>query len=246
MLTALGVFPLLLIVVVLALVAFAVYLVFGGADRMMDRMRDQVGPQFLEDTIPSLLPWEPQRALSDISSLCRRRGQSSALGGGRSYARGTVQSLEDRGSAWLAFTVDTQRREGVVKMHTSANAMEVHIRRDPSRWVGRQALITVDGRPLGSVGLEDSEPYDVDGRRLGRISGGTKLIMQGMTDYRTLEMDGEAVADINHEPLSPLERLGPMPAAFIIYKKDLSEDEEWWLVALFAIAVYSDSLSGGV
>jgi hypothetical protein len=241
-----GFFPLLLIVVVLALVVFTAYLVFGGADRMMDRMRDEVGPRFLQEAIPNLLPWEPERALPDMSSLCKRRGQSSGLGGGRSYARGTVQSLDDRGSAWLAFTVDTQRREGVVKMHTSANAMEVHIRRDQAHWVGRQALITVDGRPLGSMGLEDSELYDVDGRPLGRVSGGAKLIMQGMTDYRTLEIDGEPVADINHEPLSPLERLGPMPAAFIIYKRDLSEDERWWLVALFAIALYSDSLSGDV
>jgi hypothetical protein len=241
-----GVFPLLLIVVVLALVVFTIYLISGGANRMMDRMRDEVGPRFLEETIPTLLTWEPQRALPDVSSLCKRRGQSSGLGGGRSYARGTVQSLENRGSAWLAFTVDTQQREGVVKMHTSANAMEVHIRRDSAHWAGRQALITIDGRPLGSFSLKSSELYGVDGQPLGRLSGGAKLIMQGMTDYRTLEIDGDPVADINYEPLSPLERLGPMPAAFVIYKKELSEQEEWWLVALFAIALYSDSLSGEV
>jgi len=226
---------------------FVVYMVLGGAGRLMDRLRDETGPRFLRETVPTLLPWEPSRALRDMSSLVRRQRSSSGLGGGRAHARGTVQSLSNRRDAWLAYTVNTHRRLGTVTLHTSANTLLIEIARDESLpRGGRRASITVDGKPLGSVNLETSELFDAQRRPLGQLAAGRTLIMQGMTDYRTVEMGGRALAEINDEPLGPLDRPGPMPPAFRIHAPQLSADEQWWLVALLGLALYSDCLSPDV
>lgn len=67
---------------------FAAYLLLGGAGKIMDRLRAEAGPRFLEETVPTLLLWDPARAFPDLSSLCRRTTHSSGLGSGRSHSRG--------------------------------------------------------------------------------------------------------------------------------------------------------------
>ena len=64
-------------VVFMAVFALAVYLLLGGAGKRMHRVREEISPRFLRDTVPNLLPWRPQHALADLSSLCRGRAEMS-------------------------------------------------------------------------------------------------------------------------------------------------------------------------
>jgi hypothetical protein len=236
-------FPFLLTVLVLGLVFFTAYMVLGGARRLMDKLRDEVGPRFLREKTPTLLRWEWTRALQDLSSLTRRRGQSTGLQGGRSHRRGTMQSLADRHEAWLAYTVDRQRRAGIVKIHTSDNTMEIHVRHGGGTFPGRHAMVVADGAPLGSYNFETREIFGPDGRGLGRITGGLRILTQGIPDYHVLELEGREVVAVNFEPFSPLERLGPMPAVFLLRLPKISRNEEWWLLATLGIALFEESLS---
>jgi hypothetical protein len=235
--------PTSLTVAVLGLALFTIYLVLGGAARLMDRLRDEVGPRFLEEKTPTLLDWDWSRALEDLSSLTRRRGQSSGLQGGRSHLRGTVQSLDRRRDAWMAYTVDTQRRNGMVKIRTSASSMDIHIRQVGGPLPGRHAMVVMDEVPMGSYSFETREIFTPRGQRLGQLAGGLRILTQGMTNYRELELGGQVVAEINFEPFSPLEHLGPMPPFFRPRLQRLSQDEQWWLLAMLGIALYEDSLS---
>lgn len=238
--------PIILTTFVLGLIGFTIYMVLGGAGRLMDRLRDEVGPQFLRETVPTLLPWELSQALPDMSSLCRSRRSGSGLGGGRSHCRGTMHSLSNHGKAWLAYVVNTHRRYGTVELYTSKNRLLVDVRGDPSRRGYRVADITVDRDRLGSVRLEDGELYDAAGRPLGCMRGGRIMLMQGMVNYRTVDLRGRAIAEINTEPLGPLDRPGPMPPAFRMHLPEQSVDEQWWLVGLLAIALYSDCITSDV
>lgn len=212
----------------------------------MDGLRDDRSPSFLQKTTPTLLLWDPARALPDMSSLCLSRKVGSGLGGGRSHCRGTVQSLRNWREAWLAYTVNTQARYGSIELHTSSNRLLVDVRRDAGARGRREAFITIDGKPLGSMRLESRKLLDRQSQPIGCLTGGRTFLMQGMTDYRTLEMGGREIAEINDEPLARLERLGPTPPAFRIHQPRLSPDEEWWLVALLAIAIYANCLSSDV
>jgi hypothetical protein len=239
------VLPCLLILVVLGLVVFVGYMVFGGSGRMKDRLRDEVGPQYLRETITTLLPWDSTRAIADIASRVKGRKTSSGLGPW-SHSRGTVQSLNNARDAWLAYTVDTQRRLGRVSLHTSSHRIIIDVRSAANDRGRREALITIDGRALGSVLIDRDDVLDAHRQPLGHLSRGRTLIMQGMTNYRTLTIGGRNIAEVNFEPLGPLDRPGPPPPAFRVHQPALSHDEQWWLVALLGIALYKESLSSDV
>ena len=234
-----------LVFLVLAMFLFAGYLLLGGAGRIMDRLRDETGPRFLENAIPTLLLWNPSRAFPDMSSLCRRTRHSSGLGGGRSHSRGTVQSLRNGREAWLAFAVNTRSRLGCLAIYTTENKLEFHVKAKDGRGGGRHALIVADGEPFGMMDLGTRELLDPQGRPVGRLTGGLSIRMGGMPSYQVLNLGGEDLAGVNQEPLSPLTRLGPMPPAFQLYRTDLTEKEQWWLLASFAAGLYQDSLSSG-
>lgn len=91
---------------------FTVYMLFGGEKNLRVRRRDETSKHFLQEKIQTLLPWYPEQALSDISSLCVRSGESSGLRGGWSHCRGTVQSLNNRRDAWLAYIVNAYKQVG--------------------------------------------------------------------------------------------------------------------------------------
>jgi hypothetical protein len=237
------VIPAILTLIVLGLFVFTVYMLFGGGNKLKVKLRDVTSQRFLREKIPNLLPWNPTQALFDMSSLCVRTGESSGLGGGWNHCRGTVQSLNNRREAWLAYTVNTHKQEGNVVMHTSTNKLLVNVSRKSLTRNMRYAEITIDGQTLGSMNIETRELFDSVGRSLGRIKGGRTIIMQGMTNYVSVEINGREIAQMNTEPYSWFERLGPMPPALRIIDNQLSPDEEWWLVGLMAIALYRDCLS---
>jgi hypothetical protein len=236
--------PPILILIVFGLFVFTVYMVFGGGEKLKVKLRDETSQRFLQEKIPTLLPWKPTQALVDMSSLCVRTGESSGLGGGWSHCRGTVQSLNNRRDAWLAYTVNTHKQVGNIVMHTSTNKLLVNVSREQGGM--RHAEIIIDGQTLGSVNIDTRDLFDKAGQQLGRMTGGRTIIMQGMINYVTVEIHGREIAQLNTESYSWNERLGPMPPTFRINDRQLSTEEEWWLVALLAIALYRDCLSPSV
>jgi hypothetical protein len=234
--------PLLAPVLVLGLFMLGLFVlvgyltVGGGASSRMQSRREEVSPRFLRETVPRLLPWEPSRALADLSSLCRGRAEMSALGGGMHHSRGTMQSRSHPGDAWLAYTVNAQRGYGVAVLRTSASELSVEVKGGVERF----AVVTVDGQPLGTVRTDSSEILDPSGRPLGRVARGELITTYGMTNYRDVELNGRRVAEINGNLLHPGQRLGSPPPAFRIQAPDLSPDEERWLLALLALELYTD------
>jgi hypothetical protein len=235
-----------IILIVLGLFVFTVYMLFGGADKLRGRLRDDTSQRFLHEKIPALLPWNPSQALPDMSSLCVRTGESSGLGGGWSHCRGTVQSLKNSRAAWLAYTVNTRKQEGQVVLHTSRDQMLIEVSRGELPSGMRLARVEINGRALGSINIDSREFFDEIGRPLGRMTGGRGIIMGGMTNYVAVEMQGRVIAEMNTEMFSRFERLGPMPPAFKLDEPRLSPEEAWWLVALLAVALYRDCLSPSV
>lgn len=237
--------PIPLIMVVVVLVIFTIYMVLGGGSRLKDKRQDETSPRFMEEKVPGLLPWEPTKALQDLSSLCVRTGESSGIGGWSHY-RGTMQSLNKRRDAWLAFTVNTQKREGSIVVRTSMNTLIVKISNDSLPGGRRQAEVMIDGRILGRMNPDTREFFDEAGGLIGMLKGGKTIIMQGMTNYVTVVMHGVDIAQMNTEPFSWFERILPIPPVFKIYRQALSADEEWWLIALLAVAIYRDCLTTSV
>jgi hypothetical protein len=235
-----------LILIVLGLFVFTVYMLFGGGNKLRIKRRDETSHRFLQEKTPTLLPWQISRALTDMSSLCDRTGESSSLGGGWSHCRGTVQSLNNQRDAWLVYTVNTQQREGTVDVHTSANKLLVTVSRGLKPRGTRYAEIKLDGHTLGGVNIDTKDLYDEIGRPLGKMTGGHKIIMGGMTNFVTVIIEGREIAQMNTEMFSRFERLGPTPPVFRYLDSQLSAEEEWWLVALLAIALYRDCLSPSV
>jgi hypothetical protein len=72
------------------------------------------------------------------------------------------------------------------------------------------------------------------------------IIMQGMTNYVTVEMHGEDIAQMNTEPLNWFERILPIPPVFKLYRHHPTAEEEWWLIALLAVSIYRDCLTTSV
>lgn len=122
------VLPFLLIFVVMGLICFTALYDFRRWEKLKVKRRDETSRSFLQNKIPSLLPWEPSKALCDLSSLCVRIAESSAISPW-SHCRGTARSLRSWHDSWLAFTVNTQKREGSIVLHTSANEIIVTVRR---------------------------------------------------------------------------------------------------------------------
>lgn len=237
--------PFLLILIVMGLIGFMAYMALGGGKRLKVKRRDETSQRFLREKIPTLLPWEPAKALRDLSSLCVRTGESSGIGPW-SHCRGTVRSLNKRREAWLAFTINTQNKEGSIFVHTSANELIVNVRRGLQPEDGRQAEIIIDGRILGRYNFKTRAFFDEIGKPVGRLKGGKMIIMQGMSNYVTVKIHGADIALMNTQPFSWFERILPMPPVFKINRRNLTANEEWWLIALFAIALYRDCLTTSV
>ncbi len=237
--------PFLLTLVVMGLIVFTAYMIFGGGNKLKVKRRDETSPRFLGEKIPILLPWEPAKALRDLSSLCVRISESSAIGPW-SHCRGTVRSLSNLHESWLAFTVNSQNREGSIVLHTSANEIIVNVSRVIRYNNSRQAVIRIDGQFFGRMNLETREFFDMVGKSLGRLTGGKMIILQGMSNYVTVEMYGLEIAQMNTQHFSWFERIMPMPPAFKINRPSLTANEEWWLIALFAISLYRDCLTSSV
>lgn len=243
---SIGCFLPIVILIVLGLFVFTVYMLFGGGKKLKVRRRDQTSPQFLREKVPTLVQWNLEQALSDLSSLCVCTGESSGLGGGWSHYPGTVRSLNDWRNAWLAYTVNTDKREGNIVMHSSANKLLVNVSRGRLPRGMRYAEFSIDGQTIGGMNIETRELFDERGRSVGKMRGGKTIIMTGMTNYVTVEIHGREIAQMNTEVYSRLERLGSMPPVFRIYGHQLSEYEQWWLVALHGISLYRDSLTSSV
>lgn len=237
-----GVFLLFLSLIVIGLFLFSVYMLFVGGNRMKVKLHDQTSRDFLREKTPTLLPWHTEQALSDISSLCVHTGVFSRLGGRWSHGRGTIQSLKNWRDAWLAYAINTHEHGGSVVMHTSTNRIDIKVEGENPPQRLKKAKITVDNRVLGSMNIETRELFDELGQPLGRVKGGSAIIIRGMSNYVTVEIRGKEIAQINTEPYRLLERIGPMPPAFRIYETRLSTDNKWWLIALYAIALYRDFL----
>ena len=240
------IFATVLTLVVMGLLVFTLYMLSGGGNKLKVKRRDETSRQFLQEKKPALLSWKGVEALSDLSSLCVRRGESSGLGGGWSHCRGTVQSLTNHGKAWLAYTVNTHRRLGTVEVHTSTNKLLVNVTGDRLKRGMRYAEITVDGQALGGMRIETRELFNDLRIPIGKMRGGRTIIMRGMTNYVGVEIHNREIAQINTEPYSWFERLGPMPPAFRLRMLQLTPDEEWWLVGLLAVALYRDCLFSSV
>ena len=237
--------PCLITLIVIGLIGFTAYMLFGGNQKLKVKRHDETSQRFLQEKAPALLPWEPAKALRDLSSLCVRTAESSGIGPW-SHCRGSVRSLSNRRASWLAFSVNTQNREGSIVVHTSANEIMVNVRRKLPPEDKRQAEILIDSRILGYYNLNTREFFDEIGRPIGRITGGKLIVMQGMSNYVTVEMHGSEIAQMNTEPFSWFERILPMPPVFKPYRLSLTAQEEWWLVALYAIALYRDCLTTSI
>lgn len=235
-----------LLLVILGLLVFTVYMLIGGGNKLKIKRRDVTSHSFLQEKTPSLLPWQLPEAIADMSSLCVRTGESSSLGGGWSHSRGTVRSLKNWRKAWLAYTVNTHRRDGTVEMHTSDNKLFITVSKERLPRGMRYAEIKLDNSTLGGVNIDNRDLFDNVGRPLGKMTGGHTIIMGGMTNYVTVEIDGREIAQMNTEMFSIFERIGPMPPVFRYIDHPLSTGDEWWLVALLGIGLYRDSLSPSV
>lgn len=237
--------PNIIILIVIGLIGFTIYMLFGGNQKLKVKRRDETSQHFLQEKVPKLLPWEPEKALRDLSSLCVRTVESSGIGPW-SHCRGSVRSLSNRRASWLAFTVNTQNREGSIVVHTSANTIVVNVRRELSSGDWRQAEILIDGRIFGYYNLRTRVFFDKVGGPIGRLKGGKMIVMQGMSNYVTVEMHDTEIAQMNTEPFSWFERILPMPPVFILLRRSFTTQEEWWLVALYSIALYRDCLTGSI
>lgn len=237
--------PFLLTLVVMGLICFRAYMIFGGGKKLKLTRRHVTTRNFLQNKIPSLLPWEPSKALRDLSSLCVRTVESSAIGPW-CHCRGIVQSLSSRRDSWLAFTVNTQKREGSIVLHTSANEIIVNIHRGVPPNNSRQVEIRIDGQCLGKMNLDTRVFFDEVGKPIGKLKGGRMNVMQEMSNYVTVEIHGADTAEMNTQPFDWFARLLPMPPVFKINRGSLTEKEQGWLIALFATTLYRDCLTSSV
>ena len=237
--------PFFITLIVIGLIGFTAYMLFGGSQKLKVKRRDETSQRFLQEKTPTLLPWEPAKAIRDLSSLCVRRAESSAIGPW-SHWRGTVRSLSNRRASWLAFSVNTQNRDASIIVHTSANEIMINVSRELPPENKRRAKILIDSRIFGYYNLNTREFFDEIGRPIGRITGGKLIVMQGISNYVTVIMHGSEIAQMNTEPFSWLERILPMPPVFKPYRLSLSTQEEWWLIVLYAIALYRDCLISSI
>jgi hypothetical protein len=231
--------------IVIGLIGFTAYMLFGGNEKLKVKRRDETSQRFLQEKTPTLLPWEPAKALRDLSSLCVRTAESSAIGPW-SHCRGTVRSLSNRRASWLAFTVNRQNRDGSIVVHTSASEIMITVHRAFTSEDKRQAEILIDNRVLGYYNLNTREFFDETGKPIGRITGGKLILMQGISNYVTVKMRGSEIAQMNTQPFSWFEGILPMPPVFKPYRHNLTTQEQWWLVALYAIALYRNCLSSNI
>ena len=229
----------------MGLIGFTAYMVFGGGKKLKIKRRDETSQFFLQKKTSALLPWEASKALRDLSSLCVRTAESSAIGPW-SHCRGTVQSLTSRRDSWLAFTVNSQNREGSIVLHTSVNEIIVNVRRVGPPDNSQQAEIRIDNQFLGRMNLDTKVFFDKAGKPIGKLKGGKMIIMQGMSNYVTVEMNGADIAEMNTQPFNWFDRLIQMPPIFKLYRRSLTTNEEWWLLALYATSLYRDCLTGSV
>jgi hypothetical protein len=142
--------------------------------------------------------------------------------------------------------VNTQKREGSVVLHTSANEIIVTVRRGVPPNNSRHAEILIDGQYFGKMNLDTRVFFDEVGKPIGKLKGGRMIVMQGMSNYVTVEIHGADIAEMNTQPFDWFARLLPMPPVFKINRRNLTENEQWWLIALFATALYRDCLAFSV
>jgi hypothetical protein len=240
-----SILPCLIILMVIGLFGFTVYMMFGGGKRLKIKRRDETSQHFLIEKIPALLPWEPGKSLYDLSSLCVRTAQSSAIGFW-SHCRGTVRSLSNRRASWLAFAVNTQNRAGSIIVHSSAYEITVNVRRGLPPEDRRQAEIRINGKIFGNYDLKTREFFNETGKPIGRLKGGKLILMQGMSNYVTVEMYGAEITEMNTQPFSWFDRILPMPPVFKPIRISLTAQEECWLLAIYAIQLYRDCCTTSV
>ena len=99
-------------------------------------------------------------------------------------------------------------------MHTSDNKLVVNVTGDRLQSGVRHAEILVDGQAFGSMNIETRELFNEMGIPIGRVMGGRRIIMQGMTNFVSVEIYGREIANMNTELYSWFNRLGSMPPPF--------------------------------
>ena len=192
---------------------------------------------FASQTVPGLLPWT---SLADLS--CQWHGTWSGLIIGE--YRGVIRSLSNPNApGLLACYLSLKGTHGFLHLHSSAHEARLDIK-------ANAAQVTVGGRFLGSIRLDEGTIFDSGGQPIGRYHryrgwrwriGSTPLSPR----YGPVELYGRTVAEVN----DGLVRSGPSwndsAARRPLVRNlapDLSPDEESWLLAIAGLEFYRCAL----
>jgi hypothetical protein len=233
---AFSVLPTVLIIAVIALFVFSLYMVLGGAAKRYGKLKGKISPEFLRDSRPSLLMWDAKRAFSDMSSELRRRAEMSSVGGRWSHSRGTIRSLSDRGSKWLAFVFNVRGGRGRIDIQASS----VNFVLEYGDHVG---TFKVDGATFGYINTI-GEILDMDRRPIGRVGNQRSFTPMGLSYNTSVDIAGRTLAEVHY--LSDFgERLWKAPALVQKTVTGMSKDETLWIIAVIAMRLYSYCRTSG-
>lgn len=228
--TIFGVFPFILVLVVIALVIFSAYMIFGGAGIRYERLKNEIGPKFIRNTAPSLQIWDPMRAFSDMSSELWRTTELSFFGGRWSHARGTIRSLNNRTDKWIAFVLCIRGHGGQIDLRTFSSDLSLE-------YADNLGIFRIAVTLKGYINTR-SEILDQSGQLIGHIRYHPANTPMGRGNNTTLETDGKEIAKISC--LSDLgDRLWKAPPLVQETSQNISSNEADWVLAVIAMRLYS-------
>jgi hypothetical protein len=212
------------------LFAFSLYMIFGGAAKRYEKLESETSPEFLRKNQASLLTWEASRAFPDMSSELRRRTEMSSVGGRWSHARGTIRSLNNSGSKWLAFTLNVRGGKGRIDLQTSSSSFSL-------QYADRLGTFKAEGALFGHINI-DGEMLDLHQTPIGRIHYRQAFTPMGSSYITTVDIGGRTIAEVHY--LSDFgDRLWKAPALVQEMASDMSRDETLWIMAVIAMSLYS-------
>jgi hypothetical protein len=225
-----GVFPFILILVVMILIAFSAYMILGGAAKRYSKLKNEIGPGFIRSSLPFLQIWETRRAFSDMSSEIPCTTELSFFGGRWSHARGTVRSLYKREDKWIAFSSYTRGGAGRIDLWTSSSDFSLE-------YSDNLGTFRVGGIVTGYISSK-SDVLDKSQRPIGHIQYHRAHTPMGSRYNASLEIGAGTVAEISY--ISDLgDRLWKPPALVQKVSRDISSNDAEWVLAVIAMRLYS-------
>jgi hypothetical protein len=247
-----NVFPILMVVILVAACIFAALILSGIVAFVVWFMRrnnrvfqdasdalKQDSDSYLFDSAAQMQSWQAG-ALADFSSHLEIFGRRIAWS---LHYRGALKSLsQPEAFGWLAFDLQIERTKGQIELRTEQSTYLLEIK-------GAVLDVRVDGQPLGALQARGSivTLLGANARPVGgyqRPSRGWGLSLGGdylKPTYAPVRVRKRQVAEFNNNMLlsKHLKLLkGDIPPLYRNLASDLSAEESDWLLALLGFEIY--------